>query len=116
MAIKSVKFETDYDVGAGDVTLNVIIGNKQFGTSAVSLQGESIVIGDVNDLVIPANGGLTGKDLFIKSVVTDVNDISNITSIRYMLSGGATSKQFDLSATVEQEGDSVVYRTTIHFV
>lgn len=116
MAIKSVKFGTDYDVGAGDVTLSVIIGNKQFGTSAVSLQGQTIVTGDVNNLLIPANGGLTGKDLFIKSVVTDVNDMSNITSIRYMLAGGVTPKQFDLSATVEQEGDSVVYRTTIHFV
>lgn len=116
MSVKSVKFETSYDVGAGDVRLTVVVGNMQFGTSAVSLNGVPLAVGDVNGLRIPADGGLAGRDLFVKSIVTDINDMSDRTSLRYVLTGGVADKQFDLEAAADQEGDSVVYRTTIHFV
>ena len=114
MAVKSTRLEEDYAVTDGDVQLSVIIGDRQFGTSLVTLDGEQLALGDVNGLTVTAPGGLRGKKLFVKSVVTDVNDQSNFTSITYELSGGVAPKGFELRETVDNDGDSVVYRATFH--
>ena len=116
MPAKSVKLETSYAVGAGDVSLTVIVGNAQFGTHLVKLDGQQLAIGDVSELTVPADGGLQGKTLTVKSIVTDINDMTNITNLRYVLTGGADDAQHDLEATVDREGDSAVYRATFHLV
>jgi hypothetical protein len=114
MPAKSVKLETSYAVGAGDVSLTVIVGNAQFGTHLVKLDGQQLAIGDVNDLSI--GKGLKGKTLTVKSIVTDINDMTNLTNIRYVLTGGSDDAQHDLEVTVDREGDSAVYRATFNLV
>jgi Icc-related predicted phosphoesterase len=108
----AAKLETDYVVAAGDISLSVIIGDGQLGSSLVRLGDEELAIGDVDRLKIGSGGAIAGKDLFIKTVVTDVNDNTDHTSVRYELKGGKADKVFDLEESADEEGGSVVYRAT----
>ena len=106
----SVKLNTTYEVAQGNVTLTIIIGNAQLGSSLVKVNNEEIGRGQISDLSIGSGVIIAGKTLSIKSVVTDVNDKTNLTSIRYILKGGKADKEFDLNATVNEEGASIIYR------
>lgn len=111
----SVKLDTTYQVGEGAVHLDVIIGNAQFGSSLVRLGEEELGLGAIENLKLGNGPDLAGQTLFIKSVVTDISDKTNLTSIRYILKGGPAERVFDLSATVPEEGASIIYRATIQF-
>src|SRR5437879_2658511 len=102
----------DYAVAAGRVTLSVLVGDGQMGTSVVRLDQEQLAIGDITDLAIGRGPDIAGKQLFVKTVVTDVNDKTNHTSVRYELKGGKADKNFDLAESVDQEGGSIIYRAT----
>jgi hypothetical protein len=52
----------------------------------------------------------------VKTVVTDVNDKTNRTSVTYGLEGGPRPAEFSLEGTVAEEGDSIIYRVTFDFV
>ena len=108
----AVALNTEYEVGAGDVTLTVVIGEGQLGSSLVKVGEKQLTIGDVTKLKVGKGSAVAGKDLFIKTVVTDVNDKTDRTSVRYELKGGTVDKTFDLDATVDEEGGSVIYRAT----
>lgn len=113
----AVELEASYAVRPkGVVKLTVVIGDAQLGTSLVRLgNARAMVVGQVKNQGIGAAAKLIGRKLFVKSVVTDVNDKTNHTSITYKLSGGVAPASFGLSATVEEEGDSIVYRATFIF-
>ena len=66
--------------------------------------------------MVGKGASIKGKTLSIKSVVTDVNDMTNHVSISYELTGGATLQTVKAEADVEHEGDSVIYRATINLV
>lgn len=104
--------QTDYAVDAGDVTLTVIIGDGQLGSSLVRLGEKELATGDIDRLKIGKGSAIAGKELFVKTVVADVNDNTNHTSVRYELKGGAADQTFDLDASVDEEGGSVIYRAT----
>ena len=72
--------------------------------------------GEVADVVLGRGEELHGTRLMIKSVVTDTNDKTNNTSLTYLLNGGIAPLQSVVSATVEAEGDSVVYRVTLDLI
>lgn len=111
--------ETNYAVAGNDVTLSIDIGEGQLGDSVVRLQGKDITPKDtahIRNLPIGGGAKLTGQALGIKTIVSDVNDSTNKTSVRYRLEGGKTPGQYELRADVAEEGDAVVYHVTIHFV
>lgn len=99
-----------YAVSQGQVKLTIIIGDAQLGSSKVALGNKELARGEINDLPIGDGSVIAGKTLFIKSVVTDVNDKTNHTSITYVLRGGKEEKKYELSEDVEEEGGSMVYR------
>jgi hypothetical protein len=113
----AVTLDTTYHVGAGDIALTLSIGDGQLGSSRVLLGTKVLGQGDdITNLLIGKGPKLAGKSIDVKTVVSDVNDQTNHTSLTYSLRGGPAPADYQLSATVAEEGDSVIYRATIRFV
>lgn len=111
----AIRLETTYEVAAGVVSLTVTIGNAQMGASLVRLGAKEIGFGEVKDLVVGKGPAIRGKTLTVKTVVSDVNDKTNLTNVRYSLVGGKVPKDYDLEASVDGEGDSIIYRAYFKF-
>ena len=94
-----------------EISLSIVVGDAQIGSSYVQLDGDKKGEGQISDLALGAGQEVKGKTLAVKSVVTDVNDATNNTSITYRVGGQELSQ----TATVDQEGDSVIYRATLQF-
>jgi hypothetical protein len=110
--VKRVSMSATISVqSAQEVSLSIVVGDAQIGSSYVQLDGVKKDDGQISDLALGKGADVKGKTLAIKSVVTDVNDATNNTSITYHVGGQELSQ----TATVDQEGDSVVYRATIQF-
>ncbi len=107
---------TDYPVVDQEITLTIVIGDAQLGSSLVSLDGAKIATGDIDNLGIGKGTSVKGKTLLIKSVVSDVNDKTNHMSVTYKLKGGVKDDSYGLEATVAEEGDSINFRAEIKFV
>jgi hypothetical protein len=116
MSVKSVKLETDYEVGDAPVRISILIGDGQFGTSVMWVGEHIFGPGDIEDVVLGTGPDLIGETLVIKSNVTDINDQTNHTSVTYDLDGGMAAARHVVEAIVDEEGDSVIYRTRIRFV
>jgi hypothetical protein len=116
MSVKSVKLETDYEVGDVSVRISILIGDGQFGTSVMWVGERIFGPGDIEDVVLGTGPDLIGETLVIKSIVTDINDQTNHTSFTYDLDGGPAPARHVVEAIVDEEGDSVIYRTRIRFV
>ena len=97
-----------------EILLSIVVGDAQIGSSYVQLEGDKDKKGEgqISNLALGTGEEVRGKTLAVKSVVTDVNDATNSTSITYRVGGQELSQ----TATVDQEGDSVIYRATIQFV
>ena len=108
--MKVVDLRSDYEVAAGDVILTIVIGNAQIGSSVVKLGSKELGRRDINNLKVGSGPALKGKILKTKSVVTDVNDRTNKTSVTYKLKGGSRDQAFVSSGTVDNNGDAIVYR------
>jgi hypothetical protein len=111
-----VKLDATYPVSDGDVALTVIVGNKQLGTSRARIGAKALHTGDFKNFILGKGRALKGKVLSLKTVVADVNDKTNLTSVRYVIDGGANPATWDLEATVAQNGDSIIYRVNVEFV
>ncbi len=108
---------TEYHVAEGSVSLSITVGDAQMGASAVWLEGKKILQGDdIRNARIGDGRELRGKELVIKTVVTDVNDKTNHISVTYDLAGGVKEAELFLESTVQENGESVLYRTSIAFV
>lgn len=108
-------FKTTYVVAKDDVFLSVVIGEQQLGTSVVKLDGKVLKEGAVKKLKIGSGPKLVGSTLTIKSVVTDINDQTNRTSVTLTLEGGVVDAVHTLSVEVDDNGDSAIYRTEVEF-
>jgi hypothetical protein len=106
----------EYQVGDGDVTLRIAVGDGQLGTSLVRLDDRDLASGSLGMLLLGPGGALAGRRLRIATTVTDVQRLTNRTSVRYTLSGGPEEARFDAAAEVEHEGDSVHYSARFDFV
>lgn len=95
-----------------DISLSIIIGDAQIGGSYVQLGDTKKGEGQISALSLGTGAEVTGKTLEMKSVVTDVNDSTNHTSITYRIA----AQELTQTATVDQQGDSVIYRATIRFI
>jgi hypothetical protein len=114
--MKSVTLIADYQVDDKAVQLSVVVGDAQVGASVVKLGKKLLATGDIDKLPIGNGSQLRGKPLFVKSTVTDVNDSTNQTSLTYRFRCGAQQREFVSSATVDEDGDSVIYRAKFNFV
>ena len=109
--------QTDYHVANGQVTLTIIIGDAQLGSSLVSLNGKELQRGDdIVDCPIGNGPDIKGKALKIDTVINDVNDATNHTSVTYQLKGGIQDSTYNLEGTVASEGDSLIYRATFNLI
>ena len=109
-------FKTTYAVGAGEVLLTVVIGEKQLGTSLARMGDKALAKGAIKKLKVGKGPGLAGSKLTMKSVVTDSNDMTNRTSITIMLEGGTAPAKHTLAIEVDEQGDSAIYRSEVEFV
>lgn len=102
----------DYNVGAGagDVRLALTIGEGQFGTSRVKLNEKELVTasGPIS-LRIGKRSEVKGKKLFVRSIVNDVNTLTNRMSVTYRLTGGTSERKTTAKGRVAQEGDFLVF-------
>ncbi|HEV7608079.1 MAG TPA: hypothetical protein VGO61_12115 [Steroidobacteraceae bacterium] len=114
--MKTVDLRADYEVDSKDVVLTIEIGDAQIGSSIVKLDGTEKGRGDIDKLVIGAGPRIKGKALKTKSVVTDVNDKTNKTSVTYRLTGGKRNQEFTSLGTVDSNGDSIIYRALFRLV
>ena len=115
--MKRVSMESACTIPEDDVHLTIAFGDAQIGSSIVRLDGNHIESGQITNLLLPIPSPRNHKSsLAIKSVVTDVNDQTNHTSITYTLTTGQTSQRYRQDATVDQEGDSIIYRAYIEMI
>jgi hypothetical protein len=114
--MKSVVLITDYDVEDKPVQLTVLVGDAQVGASVVKLGKKILASGEIDKLDLGNGKQLRGKPLFVKSAVTDVNDSTNQTSLTYEFKCGAKRRRFQSEATVDEDGDSVIYRAKFNIV
>jgi hypothetical protein len=118
MATRSITSSTTHPLAGGDVSLSIVIGDAQMGSSVVrrgNEAGEVLAIGDVAALPLGPGDALRGGAVYVKSIVTDINDASNFTSITYLVHDGGATTPVELNGAVDEEGGSVVYRMTITF-
>jgi hypothetical protein len=111
----STELRISYKVPTDIVKLKVVIGDEQIGSSVVRLNGDLLQMGDIDNLELGLGLDIREKILTIKSIVADVNDRTNHTSITYKLYGGQEDESHTLQETVPNDGDSIVYRAEISF-
>lgn len=109
--------ELTYVVGDGPVKLTIIIGDGQIGGSALKMDGGVIGSpGVVEKQLIGRGPDLVNKVLEAKTLVADINDATDWTSVTYELTGGPPQQPVTAKQRVENEGDGVIYRTNFRFV
>jgi hypothetical protein len=114
--VRVVKFRTDYKLKKGKpVDLKVEYGFAQIGGSAAKLGKTPLTQDPPNSGCYAVKGAAEGKVLLIKSVVTDVNDMTNKCSAIYSLSGGAVDQKFISEGETEQDGDPILFYAWITF-
>jgi hypothetical protein len=106
--MKSVDLVASYLTGDGEVSLHIVVGDAQIGASVVKLNKKVLAQGEIEGLEL--GNGLVGKTLSVKSVVTDVNDRSNKSSITYIFKCGSQVQEFTSKAELQSNGDSLIYR------
>lgn len=113
MSMKKVSLKTQYPVDTGEITINIVIGEGQLGSSVVFLDSTEIKRGDIRQLAIGKGQEIKGHKIFIKTVVSDINDKTNRTSVIYIIEGGKEKYQQTLEAIVEENGDVIRYYAEI---
>ena len=103
--------------GAGDVRLGLTIGEGQFGTSRTKLDGTVLATGSGPMMVrIGKRSELKGKSLTIRTVVNDLNSMTNRMSVTYRLTGGEEDQKVIAKGKVTAEGDLLVFDATFDLV
>jgi hypothetical protein len=107
----------EYRVRNKNVFLSVIIGEGQFGTSDVLLDGERLLrTSGPLKLLIGKGSDIVDKALLVRSVVNDVSSATNRMSITYHLTGGAAVPPFVAKGKVAEQGDLLIFEATFSFV
>ncbi len=114
--MKHVKKNVKYAVKKAEVTLAVLIGSGQIGSSVV-FQGTRELGSGGSMLSLPLGAGedLKGTEVRVASLVQDVLTQSNRVSVEYVLSGGTKKETFVAKTTVDKHLDLCRFTTTIAF-
>lgn len=96
--------------GAGEIRLALTIGEGQFGTSRIKLNGSVLATGS-GPLAIKVGrrSEVKGQLLFVRTVVNDVNSVTNRMSVTYRLTGGVEPLKTVVKGAVTVEGDILVF-------
>lgn len=109
--INDRKLERKYAVGngPGPVLLTVIIGDAQIGGSAVFIDNKLIAKGQILHVPVGAPADLVGHLLGINTVVADVNEQTNKSSVTYILTGGGGEAEYTLQFEAQKDKQQVLY-------
>jgi hypothetical protein len=116
MPIGVERLSGEYEVGKDLVVLRIFIGEGQFGSSAVLLGEGELASGSLAMVRVGEGVDLKGERLTITSTVTDVQRLTNLTSVTYVLSGGPRIEEHHMERDVEEEGGSVIYIAELDLV
>jgi hypothetical protein len=99
--------------GNGEVKLAVIIGEGQIGTTRVRVSGIELVTatGPVTVTVGKA-AAIKGKSVFVRTIVNDVNSLTNDMSVTYHFSGGPSPQLNVAKGKVTAEGRLLIFEGT----
>jgi len=114
--MKVVDLITSIRASTGHMSLDIVVGEGQIGASAVKLGAEVIATGADIQCALGRGPELVGHVLTTKSTVTDVNDFTNKTSVKYVFRDGLETQTFLSKVEVDQNGDAVVYRSRFTFI
>lgn len=114
--MKIVDLMTSIKAGEAEVSLDVILGDAQLGSSAVKLGDQLIAKGERISCNLGHGSTLVGRVLTTKSNVTDVNNSTNKTSVEYIFHGSNGTQTFLSKSEVDQNGDAIVYRSAFTFI
>ena len=95
--------------GAGPVLISVIIGDGQIGGSAVFLDQTQIAKGEILHQQVGSPAALVNRRLSVRTVVADINEQTNKTSVTYVLTGGAGDAEYTLWFEAAQDKQQVLY-------
>ncbi|BAV10080.1 hypothetical protein [Filimonas lacunae] len=102
-----------------DVSLEIIIGAiGQTASSSIELDDQVLIAdqkGSLPEMKVGINQLLSNKELRVISTVTDTSQDSNYTEMILRLRGGVVFREYVLSKTVDENGESVPYLCIIKF-
>ena len=105
-----------YAVSEDDVFLTVDIGDAQLGGSSVFANGEPKGKGIISNINLGSGNELRGGIVVVKTVVADVNDMTNNTSVTYVFTGGLSPKTKPAFSQVDNDGDSMIFSATFRMI
>lgn len=108
--MKEVELTADLSVGQSKVVVTVSVGDGQIGGSAIFLDGKLIAKGQIANHNLGNGKDLAGKQLQVKTVVTDVRDETNRTVVYYTFKIGGDVTAFSTAGVVDNDGDSMLHR------
>lgn len=111
--------ERDYPVDQGDVSISVVVGDAQFGTIDVRFDGDSEPLGRQDNLLRVSLGrgvALIGKDLIVRTLISDVNPFTNNVIVTHVLSGGHQNLVESIPGQAAASGDVLYFRSVFHLV
>ena len=97
------------------VRVSVLIGQAQIGASVVKIDGLEIARGEIDLLALGVGREISGHQLLIRTVVTDINFATNRTSVLYSLIGGPQPKEIYKEHEAQSDHDTVFYELTLDF-
>lgn len=115
MPRKAVVHEDEYSVEDGPVRLTVVVGERQYGTSIVFLDGEALANGDIDELPLGPGSKIHGKTAEVYTMVTDIRDNTNEMSVSWILTGGRKRIVATESASSPKNFGSQMFKGVFHF-
>jgi hypothetical protein len=116
---KKQKKTSFYKVGtnAADILASVDVGLGQTGFVTISLDQTPIVSAPapIGLLRVGAAADVKGKLLIVETKVTDVSIMTNKMSVAVKLTGGPADKLVPQPGEVAEQGESILFETTILF-
>ena len=109
-----VTLQKTYALRNRDIFLSLVIGEGQFGTSDILVNGKRILraSGPIGKLFVGNGSDLSGQDLVVRTIVNEVSTLTNRMSVTYTVQGGQSTAQFTLRSQVTQPGDLRVFEAT----
>jgi len=103
--------------GAADILASVDVGLGQTGFVTISLDQTPIVSAPapIGLLRVGTAADVKGKLLIVEAKVTDVSIMTNKMSVTVKLTGGPADKLVPQPGEVAEQGESILFETTILF-
>jgi hypothetical protein len=103
-----------YKVGTRTVSLSLIIGEGQFGTSDVFIDDERILraSGSFGKLRLGGGAELAGKTILVRTIVNDTVAQTNRMTLTYRLTGGSPPRRIRGPGQGQQRRRALLFEAT----